>query len=371
MELFENNLLAGIKLSNRFVRSATNESMAEPDGIVTPKLVSVIETLASGDTGLIITGHSYVSAEGQANSRKLAIDRDACIPGLKEMADAAHRHGSAIVIQLAHAGALAMTPESAMGPSPILRPNQERPCREMSHEDIDRLIDSFVSAAIRAKTAGFDGVQIHAAHGYLLAEFLSPFYNKRTDEYGGDIINRSRIIVAILKAIKNKAGKDFPVMIKINSEDFVPGGLTVNDSLEAIKMLEKNGLDAVEISGGLPDSIPGCDPVRKGEITEGQEIYYRDAALKFKQALTIPVILVGGIRSLSTARRILSDKMADYVALSRPLIREPDLVKRWREGDESRAKCISCNQCFRPMLTGQGIMCMIAEKERRKARNIR
>ncbi|MBN2640317.1 MAG: NADH:flavin oxidoreductase [Victivallales bacterium] len=368
MNLFDYNFLSGISLRNRFVRSATNESMADVDsGMATPELIKVIDALAQGGVGMIISGHSYVSGEGQANSRKLAIDSDECIPGLNQLVKAAHHGGSAMIVQLAHAGAKAMDASGAIGPSPIAIKGDEQYCREMSTDDIKRIIEAFTAAAVRAQTAGFDGVQLHAAHGYLLSEFLSPYYNRRNDEYGGSISNRVRIIVEILKAVKDKCGKAYPVMIKINSEDFIPGGLNIDDSLEAVKILQSHGLNAVEVSGGTPDSIEGFDPIRKGLRSPEEEAFYETAARRFKAELNIPVILVGGIRSLETAQRLIDTKAADYIALSRPLIREPELIRRWQSGDTATATCISCNQCFRPIMTGRGMYCVIDKKANRAA----
>ena len=191
-------------------------------------------------------------------------------------------------------------------------------------------------AAGRAQAAGFDGVQIHAAHGYLLSQFLSPYFNKRTDEFGGSLENRARIVLAILAGIQAACGKSFPLLIKLNSEDFIDGGLTVGDSLEIATMLEQSGIDGIEISGGTADAASHVTPIRRGRLpSEDREVYYREAVKRFKATLRIPLILVGGTRSYTVAEKLVADGIADYVSLSRPFIREPHLVARWKSGNNS------------------------------------
>ena len=357
--LFQNNSLAGIQLRNRSVRSATYEGMATKDGLMTPRLIEEMTKLAKGEVGLIISGHAYVSPEGNARKQQLAVDRDECIPGLKEMAKAVHASGGRIIVQLAHAGAQAPY-ETAIGPSPIKRAMGDSICREMSKTDIANTVKAFGQAAVRVQKAGFDGVQIHAAHGYLLSQFLSPFFNKRTDEYGGDIKGRSRIIVEILRLIKEKCGNDYPVMIKINSEDFADGGLSREDSLAACSILEQEGIDAIEFSGGaFGASRKGFESIRKGDPEKTDKVYYFEAAKEYKEKINVPLILVGGIRYYENAEKLLSDNICDYISLCRPLIREPNLIKRWHSGDKSRATCISCNLCLRLIFTGKTLYCVM------------
>ncbi|MBP1733259.1 MAG: NADH:flavin oxidoreductase/NADH oxidase, partial [Deltaproteobacteria bacterium] len=228
----------------------------------------------------------------------------------------------------------------------------------------DRVCQAFAHAARRAREASFDGVQLHAAHGYLLSQFLSPFYNKRTDAYGGTIQNRARIALESLKAIRAMVGNDFAVLAKINSEDFLEGGLTVDDMLQASAMLEQAGIDAIELSGGTVNPA-GLSASRKGALeSESHEIYYREAARQFKQRLRVPLMLVGGIRSYGVAELLLAEGVADYIAMCRPFIREPDLINRWKSGDVRRAFCASDNACFKPVFQGRGIACVAKEKEK-------
>ena len=366
---FEPGTLGGMTLKNRFVRSATWEGMAGEDGSCSGRLVELTGTLADGEIGLIISSHAFVSPEGQASPRQLAVYDDAFVPGLRQMADAAHARDSRIVLQLAHAGiqsATSLTRQEAIGPSSSMKVDGKL-ALEMTRDQIDQTIESFASAAVRAKEAGFDGVQIHAAHGYLLSQFLSPHFNRRTDDYGGSLQNRSRIVLAITKRIKTVAGSEFTVLIKMNSEDFIDGGLTVEEMLQIARMLEEAGIDGIEMSGGTVDAASRYKPVRRGKVrSEDHEGYYREAARRYKATIGVPLLLVGGVRSYTVAEGLITDGVADYIALSRPLIREPHLVARWKSGDREKSACVSCNMCFKPILEGEGMYCVAKEKQRHK-----
>ncbi len=366
-ELFESTSINSLTLKNRFVRSATWEGMATAEGECTGQLTEYMRQLAAGDVGLIISGHSHVLPVGQASFRQLGVYDDSLVPGLRNMTDAVHEAGGVIVMQIAHAGVHARTDLTGMeaaGPSPFAGADNTL-SRQMSREEIAETVRAFGAAASRAKEAGFDGVQIHSAHGYLLSQFLSPYYNKREDEYGGSLENRSRMLMEVYDAVRGAVGKDFPVMIKINSEDFVEGeGFTVDEMLQVSRMLQEAGIDAIEMSGGTQNSGRKLSPVRAVKIkTEDDEVFYKDAAKRFQQEIPVPLILVGGIRSFSTAERLVREGTADYIALSRPLIREPHLVKRWKSGDTGPARCLSDNLCFRPAVEGKGIYCVVEEKE--------
>ena len=369
--LFEQNTLAGMTLRNRFVRSATFEGMGSDNGLIKPTLTGKMRELADGGVGLIITGHTYFSIEGKASPGKVAVDRDECIPGLAHMAAAVHMNGGKIILQLGHAGAMASaacTGQEPAGPSAIPGKDGKPLCREMNHDDIETLTENIAAGARRAKKAGFDGVQIHAAHGYLFSQFLSPYFNKRQDEFGGSVENRTKIVIMALKKIKAVTGGGYPVLIKINSDDFIDGGINPDEMLEIAQLLEKNGIDAIEISGGTHFSKEGYDPVRKGNrAIPDHGAYYFKAAGKLKQSVKVPVILVGGIRAFDTAQNIIASKAADYIAMSRPLIREPQLIKRWESGNTARASCESCNSCFRPVLTGKGLYCPVGERLKKQA----
>jgi 2,4-dienoyl-CoA reductase-like NADH-dependent reductase (Old Yellow Enzyme family) len=318
--------------------------------------------LAQGGVGLIITGHAYVSREGQAGPWQMGIHSDGMLPGLSRMTDAVHREGGKIVVQLSHAGCYALsqvTQLKAVGPSTGI-PETTPSCRELSREEIGRICDAFGTAASRAKSTGFDGVQIHAAHGYLLSEFLSPFFNRRTDAYGGCLENRARIVREVLQSIRSAVGTDYPVFVKLNSEDFVDGGMSVDEMLSVAAMLETGGIDAVEMSGGTIYASGDYSSIRAGDpAAPVQEVYYRNAASRFKEKIGVPLMLVGGIRSFEVAEDLIDAGGADYISLCRPLIREPGLVARWRAGDRRRAACLSENACFGPLLKGEGLFCVL------------
>ena len=364
-KLFEATEINGMKLSNRFVRAATHEGMAEDDGTVTSKLTQTMVDLAKGGVGLIISGHMYVSPEGKAGPFQVGIYRDDLVNELKSMCHAVHNAGGKIVAQLAHAGNSAV--ETA-GHVPYavsaFKENSESPRHELTKEDIKKLVKAFGDAAGRAKEAGFDGVEIHSAHGYLLNQFLSPLHNLRKDEYGGSIENRAKVHMEIYDAIREAVGGKYPVLIKINSEDYLENGLSLEDSVMVSKMLADAGLDAIELSGGTPDSGK-LGPARVGINKEEKEAYFREAAVVYKKRIDLPLILVGGIRSFSVAEQIIDSGIADYISICRPLVREPGLIKRWQSGDTSPSTCKSDNLCFGPAMSGEGIYC-VAEKEKEK-----
>ncbi len=364
--LFENTLINSLTLKNRFVRSATWEGMALKDGSCTPKLTELMAKLARGGVGLIITGHAHIDPAGQASPLQTGIFDNSHIPGLKEVTDAVHKEGGKIVIQIAHAGCQAiskLTEVEPAGPS-VVEVEGKPVCREMTVQEIKDIVTKFAEAADRAKKAGFDGIQIHGAHSYLLNQFLSPFYNKRTDEYGGSLENRARFAIESYRAIRNTVGSEFPVMIKLNSEDFLEGGFTKEEMLEVAEMLQQEGIDAIELSGGSIQSDKNHMPVRPGKLdSEDKEAYYRNAAKQYKEKISVPLILVGGIRSFTVAEQLINKGLTDYISLSRPFIREPDLINRWQSGDHSKSECRSDNACFRPGLKGEGIYCVVREKE--------
>jgi len=364
-DLFKYSEINGMKLRNRFVRSATWEGMATPEGVVTPKLIETMTALAKGGVGLIISSHAYVRREGQASPWQIGVYKDELIAGLREMTAAVHAAGGKIVLQLAHAGNFAA--EKLTGTPPLVVSAYEglatAPRKEMTAGDIGELVTAFADAAGRARAAGFDGVQIHSAHGYLLSQFLSPAFNRRRDDYGGSIGNRSRIHREILQAIRKVAGGDFPALLKLNCRDFTEDGLTLEDSVTAAGLLAVAGLDAIELSGGL---LTGgkLSPSRSRIDSEDKEAYFREEARAFKKQLSIPLILVGGIRSFGVAEGLVDEGTADYISMSRPFICEPDLIARWERGDRCKAACESDNLCFKPGREGGGIQCVTKEPAR-------
>ncbi len=363
--LFQEAQINGMRVKNRFVRSATWEGMALDDGSCTPGLAKMMAELARNEVGLIISSHAFVSPEGKAGPWQLGAHSEEMASGLSGMASAVHEAGGRVILQLAHAGSQTdpnLTGLEPIGPS---RPGEgdDYSCREMELEDIAGVVDAFANGARLAMRAGFDGVQIHAAHGYLLSQFLSPFFNRRTDHYGGDISGRARIVLEVADAIRSATRPDFPLLIKINAQDYLTPGMTAQESLAVCGMLQERGLDAVELSGGTPKSgtriPPRTTPIRSSQ----DEAYYLDTAREFKRTMDLPLILVGGIRSFEVARDLVERGETDFVSLSRPLVREPDLIRRWKEGDTRPSKCRSDNKCFKPVLNGEGISCYHLREE--------
>ncbi len=367
-KLFEKSSINGIVLANRFVRSATWEGLATADGAVTPQLIEKMVELAKGDLGLIISSHIYVSKEGQGGPWQLGLDRDELTPGYQEMTAAVHEYGGKIFAQLTHAGNF--TEEKLTGHIPLVVSAFEglakTPRKEVSKEDIERLVAAYAAAAQRVQSAGFDGLQFHSAHGYFLSQFLSPAFNKRQDEYGGSLENRMRIHGEIYQAVRNVVGKDYPITIKMNCVDFVDNGLEIADSIRVAQYFSSIGFDAVELSGGflknrrlLPSQLGINSPEKEG--------YFQSYAKQMKEEISIPLILVGGMRSLEIAEKIVADGVADYISMSRPLIREPDLISRWKSGSRQKSACTSDNLCFKPGFVGKGVYCVTKEREEKRA----
>ena len=362
-DLFEPTVLNGMTLANRFVRSATWEGLATEEGFATEGLTGLLKDLVQGGVGLIITGHAYVSPEGKAAPGQLGIYTDGHVPSLKEMAGRIHEAGGKIAVQVSHGGRYAMKlPDVVrLGPSAIESRGKVQ-CREMSVGEVQRMTGEFAEAGRRAREAGFDALQLHAAHGYLLSEFLSPYFNQRTDEYGGSVRNRARFLLEVVDAVRGEVGREFPLLVKLNSQEFLEGGSTVEDMLEVASLVETAGVDAIEMSGGnhVAGVFSEFFPARMVKGKGDDEPYYLEAARRYKEKIRVPLMLVGGIRTYEWAGRILSEGVADYVSLSRPLIREPGLINRWRSGDREKSPCISDNGCFKPGLNGKGVFCTVA-----------
>ncbi len=367
-KIFEETTINNLTLRNRLVRSATWEGMCEPDGRPTPKLADCYRDLARGGVGLIISGYAYVSGEGRQLPCTLAADSDKFSGDLKMITEAVHAEVGKICVQLVHVGG--QTKEKDIGrtplaPSAVMTDQFPQVPVEMSFAEIQRIIKAFGEAAGRARQCGFDAVQLHGAHGYLINQFLSPLTNQRTDEYGGGIDNRCRFMIEVYWKVREVVGKDYPVMIKLNGTDHLEGGLELEDAVYAAELLDQEGIDAIEISGGTPASGDKA-PIRNKIASPDLEAYNLPLCRKIKAAVSCPVMVVGGFRSFAIAERTIQND-ADYVSMARPFIREPDLAKRWRAGNRSAATCISCSACFMPGIKEGGIYCVVEKKQREKA----
>jgi 2,4-dienoyl-CoA reductase-like NADH-dependent reductase (Old Yellow Enzyme family) len=369
-ELFDTTYIKSMEMRNRTVRSATWTGLGDANGYVTDRAVDFYAELAAGGIGLIVTGYQYVLNNGRQLPYMIGNCDEDRLEGLAKLAAAVHAHGGTVAPQIVHAGIRATTDffkegEELWAPSAALAPTSGpvRPV-EMDHGRIRTLVEAYAAAADRAKRAGFDAVQLHGAHGYGINQFLSPAWNIRGDAYGGSVKNRYRFLAETLEAVRAAVGADFPVMIKLSVADFVEGGITPQEGVQIARMLETDGIDCIEASGGSIASPNGMGPVRTGVVKKVHEAYFADMAAAVKREVKVPVVTVGGVRSLERIGEILAQGSADYVAMSRPFIREPGLVNRWKAGDTSKAACISCNGCFETGRSGLGISCKV---EREKA----
>jgi 2,4-dienoyl-CoA reductase-like NADH-dependent reductase (Old Yellow Enzyme family) len=367
-DLFDKIEINGMVLSNRSMRSATWTGLAAENGRCTTKLIKRMEQLARGGIGLIMTGFSYVMPNGQSLPRQLGIHNNAMIPDLQKLTRRVHAANGKIAMQIVHAGVQTVMTEKAdapWGPSAVHDKLYGCTPKAMTQREIKETVQAFARAAARAKKAGFDAVQLHAAHGFLISQFLSPFRNKRTDKYGGPIENRARFLFETYRAVRKTVGRNFPVMIKLNSKDFVRGGLHERDALFVAKRLDKMGIDAIEMSGGIPAS-GNLGPAREKIRQVSDEVYFLSYAKKIKKQVSAPLILVGGVRSLKAINHALDTGAADMVSMARPLVREPALVKRWKKGNHKKAKCVSCNQCFGAASSPEGIYCVLERRVKGK-----
>lgn len=365
--------IGGLSLPNRLVRAATSESMATVSGEATDRHVGLYGELARGGAGLIITGHIYVEPRGQYAPFQLGLFDDRHVPGLRRIAEAVHVDGGLIFAELSHAGSQSVMPDvTPVAPSVIANFISAREPREMTEEDIADVIAAFGSAARRAISAGFDGIHIHSGNGYLLAQFNSPFSNRRRDGWGGDAEGRGRFIGEVYRAIREAVGPEVPVSARIGVADAVNDGLQAAESIERIAMLRREGLDAVEVTYGLMNSykenirpyvaLTGGRALADGVVhrifsTPPPEAYYRPFARAVKDSINIPVILVGGLRSTGMMADVIASGDADFIAMARPLIREPDLPRQLALGRRGLVDCVSCNICLAHEGRVDGLKC--------------
>jgi 2,4-dienoyl-CoA reductase-like NADH-dependent reductase (Old Yellow Enzyme family) len=361
--LFDGTTIGRLRLRNRFVRSATYDGYADKAGHVTEKQIHLYGELARGGVGLIVSGIASVHPSGRISAFQNIVSDDAAIPGLKKLVDAANSHGAAIALQLFHGGresAVYQQYRKSEAISPSVRLNDpycELKYRAISEDEIIAVIGAFGDAAVRAQEAGFDAVQIHAAHAYLPSQFLSPFTNQRTDAWGGTSGKRLRFLHEIYKDTRAKVGDDYPVLIKMGVADGFPEGLRFSEGKSAAVSCAGWGVDAIEISQGLRGRRYSQTEFRTKLKGTGQEGYFRNWCREIKEAVGIPVMMVGGLRRLDLMEAVIRNREADFVSLSRPLIREPDIIGRWEKGEGCIPSCVSCNLCFEALLKGTPLHC--------------
>ncbi len=366
--LFNPGKIGHVTIKNRIVRSATWESRATEDGYVTDSLIDFYEQIAKGGTGLIITGYLAVEQKGAQTIRMVRIDNDSFIPGQKKLVKSIHEYSDVkVAAQLSHTGNNVINRAlETIGPSAIRDPITKKFCQELKNNEIQQIIKYFIDAGSRTYDCGYDMLQIQACHGYLLSDFISPFTNRRYDEYGGDLLNRLKILTDIFNGIRDNLGKSFPITTKLITQDFLGEGkgLTLYEGVEITKYLVELGFDAIEPTSGRTSlrvtnnkSFPSVN-----FSSPEDENYFLPTAEKLKPIMKdCSLILMGGIRNPLSADKILEDKKADFISLCRPLIYEPNLPNRWKNGDLSPSLCTNCNACFGTGARGE-VYCTVKKK---------
>ncbi len=373
--LFTPKTIGNVEIKNRFVRAATYEGLADETGRVTDDLVTVYSRLAQGDVGLILSSFMYVHSLGQALKNQIGIHSDMAIPGLSRLSDAVHSNGGRIAFEITHSGRQAkpeLIGQRPFGPSAIRRdPSFFIKPAAMTPHDIREVIAAFISAAGRAVAAGCDIVYVHAGGGDLLNQFLSPYFNCRSDEWGGSVENRFRIVHEVIEGIQAAVGK-VPILVKMNAQDFTPKpGVTPELAKEYAARLEGLGVAALELTSGVKfynfmncwrGEVPIQEVLRalpawkrpigymkmkrwvgKYNLLEGWNLEYLKVVKPV--AGNMALFLTGGMRRLEHMEQVLIKGEADFICLARPFIRQPDLVKKFREGAK-QSTCRSCNRCF-------------------------
>jgi 2,4-dienoyl-CoA reductase-like NADH-dependent reductase (Old Yellow Enzyme family) len=379
--------LGPVELRNRVVKCATNEGMSR-DGLVTDRLVDWHREFAGGGVAMTTLAYCAVSSEGRTFKHQMWM-REEALPGLRRFADAMHAEGAKVSIQLGHAGWFAnphATGTAPLGPSRTFSMYAQTFSRAMRAEDFARLTQAFANAARIAVEAGFDALEVHVGHGYLLSQFLSPYNNRRKDEYGGSLENRARFPRQVMRAVREAAGTRVAVYPKLNMDDGFRGGLTLEEGLRVARWLQEDGsADALQLTGGHTTKSPmylmrGEVPLREMIADEKnrvrrwgmrifapfmlkkyawEEAFFLPLARRFRAELEIPLMLLGGITRLDTMQRALEEGF-DFVAIGRGLIRDPDLVKRMQAGELTASRCVPCNQCIIEMERG-GTRCVLRE----------
>jgi len=337
MSLFSPLQIGSIQAKNRLLRSATGESAAELDvGCPTDEMVELYDKVAAGGIGVIVTGHTAVSLEGRCSETMTAFYSDEFVPAFARMVDASHAHGTPIVCQLNHGGRQ-VDPEHKdirpLCPSPVKSDDADFVPEELTASEVERIIDDFGRAAGRCREAGFDGVQIHSAHGYLISQFNSPLTNRRTDEWGGTAEKRRRFIAAVYGAMRENVGDEYPILVKQNVSDFHPEGLTEGEAIEICKMLDELGIAAIELSGGIADTISIA--FREKELEEkGEVVFFEREAKAIRPEIGCPLIVTGGIRTPATAERLVAEGTCDGVGLCRAMLEEPNVPLKWQRSQQ-------------------------------------
>lgn len=329
-ELFSPFEAANVRISNRIVMPPMATEKSDPVGMVSDASVADYRRMARSGMGLLIIEHNFIDESGRVSPRQMSIARDECVPGHRRLASAVHEAGVSIALQINHSGSNRLEPfrSQAFGASSVAHPTSGVTPTELDHRGIAAIVGSFGRAAARARQAGYDLVEIHCAHGYLLSQFLSPLTNRRRDGYGGKIARRVRFLLEVIEEVKAATGGDFPLMVRLGLTDnppghtMFPGGLEMADGLQVALALEKAGIAILDLSGGICGSRPAG-------VTG--EAYYLPLALAARETVRMPLLTTGGITRAQTAREIIEKGTADFVGVGRALVSDPDWITKARE----------------------------------------
>ncbi|MCR4587003.1 MAG: tRNA-dihydrouridine synthase, partial [Lachnospiraceae bacterium] len=359
-KIFQRGRIGSLNLKNRVVMPAMGVSLAQQNGEANEHIIRYYEERAKGGVGLIITEICRVEpVYGTAIPNQLGAYEMGQIPHLERLAERVHKYGTKIFLQLQHPGrenkSSMIGGRQIVAPSPVMcKVTQEMP-RELTTEEVQDLVKAFIRGAVFAKIAGFDGVELHAAHGYLLNEFLSPYTNKRTDRYGGSFANRIRIMEEMITGIRFMCGPQFAISVRISADEFVEGGLKLEDGVKIARTLESFGIDVINVSSGIYESSTTI--VEPASFAQG---WRRHLGTAVKKAVKIPVIAANNIKDPEVAEELLETDVCDFVALGRAHLADPNWVKKTKEGraDEIN-KCIGCLYCFGSLSEGSHIKCAV------------
>ena len=356
-DLFKPLQINKLSIKNRFVRSATVDNLGK-NQLVTEAQLNFYRELAKGEVGLIVSSGLFPSLDGWAAPGQLGIHTDEMIPSLKKITDTVHANDGKIVAQLMHAGWFG-NPElcgfQTVGPSETINPANNLKVRELSSDEVEEKVDEFVKAGARAAEAGFDGVQIHAAHGWLVSAFLSPVTNRRDDKWGGSALKRANFVMKITEGLRKATGPDFPVLIKLGIKEYHPEGKSAEEGINSANMFIDAGMDAIEVSEGVEETP--FNHIRPDRM----DPYYVDECKKARDAISKPLILVGGMRSLDDMKKVVDDGIADAISMCRPFIMDQHIVKKLRDGSSDKSLCTSCNSCI-PTMIERNLHCTFNSK---------
>ena len=354
--LFEPFYINQLKIKNRFVRSATLDNLGD-NMRVSQNQLNFYRELTLGEVGLIVSSGLFPSLDGWSAPGQLGIHDDTMMPSLAKLVEVVHKNGGKIAAQLMHAGWFGnpkLCGYQNVGPSAMINPANNLQVRELSSDEVYEHIEFFVQAARRAVEVGFDAVQIHGAHGWLVSAFLSPVTNLRQDEWGGSPPKRTNFVVRMIEGIRKMAGEDYPILIKLGLRDYYPGGKEVDEGICSAQRFIYAGADAIEISGGIEERP--LHHIRQDALHP----YYDEECQQARPALNKPLILVGGMRELVEIQRLIDNRITDAISMCRPFIMDQHIVKKFRLGTARSSNCISCNLCIKEM-HGRNIHCIFNE----------